>query len=316
MAKHLIILVHGIRDPGFWQDELRDLFENETQKANLNQPAPDVVKVETIKTEVVDIFGFIAPIKFFRQKYIDRAKEKINNLLFDKKYKDYKKTIIAHSFGTYIVANILDENINLVLDKVIMCGAIVPNQFRWGHILKINFKGNPTAIINEFSPLDIFPLLAKRVTYGFGDIGTMGAGAPIRDRNHYISHSGYLKIKFAKDYWIPFIFKDTIKKGPSKPEDFSLPWYFLLTRIPLNYMSVFIVIVLALSGLLLVHKMLNGGVFKAALKYPVNGSEEKNNTQHDVSIIGQWSPDAEDPDRKILHYKNKINKENEIENFF
>lgn len=271
-GKHLIILVHGIRDPGFWETTLSDLLGQKENDENVAD-----VHVEAIKTEVVDLFRFIAPTTVFRKKFIDDVETSITSCVFDDKFKDYKKTIIAHSFGTYIVSEILHRNTNIKIDQLIMCGGIVNNDFRWDRVRKINFTENsdtnPT-ILNEYSPKDIWPVLAKVFAFGYGNIGSKGVGkAGVRDRKHYIPHHGYLNKGFVEEYWVPFIFESKIAPSPKGPNKFKTPWFFIFTKIPINWMSVAIGIISAWIAAISVYKVSYSGNLVTRIEFEAPATE-------------------------------------------
>jgi len=263
--KHLIILVHGIRDPGFWQNSLRDMFEGEG----------DNIHVATIRTDVIDVFKFLSPITIFRRQFVNDVEKSITNLVFDENYRDHQVTIIAHSFGTYIVTNILHENTDIEIDKLILCGGIVPNNFRWDRIRKINFRSLPKNsrhqenIINEYSPRDIWPLLAKTCAIGYGNGGSKGCGDPcVYDRSHFIPHSGYLVKSFAEKFWKPFIFQNKIVSDPEGDlEGRKLPGYFILTRIPINLMAVVLFAAAIYTLSIVYYKIIYIGGIRSAIFY-------------------------------------------------
>ena len=46
-------------------------------------------------------------------------------------HRDADCSIIAHSFGTFVVARILRDNTDLELDRIIFCGSVVSHKFRF-----------------------------------------------------------------------------------------------------------------------------------------------------------------------------------------
>jgi hypothetical protein len=64
----------------------------------------------------------------------------------------------------------------------------------------------PKSVINEVGSLDIWPIIANSVTWGYGSTGTFGfQTVGVRDRYHNISHSDYFKPGFAEKFWVPWI---------------------------------------------------------------------------------------------------------------
>lgn len=188
--KRMVIFVHGILSPGFWMNTLRPLFLAEQ------------MIVRPIGFHVLDIFRFLFGR---RRQAIDRVKQQIQSAVAA--HPDAELTIIAHSFGTYVVSRILDEDFSIKLTRLIMCGGIVPRDYRWDKVARFNSQ-NANAnvdIVNEISGRDRWPIMARHSTYGYGDVGTIGCqDNNVQDRRHYIPHSGYLTATFAQQYWIPF----------------------------------------------------------------------------------------------------------------
>lgn len=266
LDKYLIILVHGIRDPAFWNKRLKELFETHA----------DNVFVAPIKTDVVDVFRFISPTTGLRRKFVEDVRTKINGLVFSDQFKNRKKIIIAHSFGTYIVSKILDENTNIKIDKLIMCGNIVRNDFRWERIRKLNFRdhgdgvGTDHAIINDFSPNDIWPVLAEACAFGYGNGGSKGIGDPssVFDRQHSIKHGDYLDTEFADKYWVPFIFYDLIiEEDTIESAEIKAPWHFIFTRIPINFMGLALCLFGVFVSMAATYQVLHTGHLFAAIEY-------------------------------------------------
>ncbi|MEP1208321.1 MAG: hypothetical protein ABJM29_08785 [Rhizobiaceae bacterium] len=277
--KHLIVLVHGIRDTGTWFQDLKDFFESQSDEYGVE------VKVEGISPDTVDIFRFISPTTIFRKTFIHRVEDHIRPLLSDSRYRDHHKTIIAHSFGTYIVSQILHENIDIEVDKLILCGNIVPNDFRWDRVLKTSFtttqqtpgKASVPKVINDYSIKDIWPILAKVMAFGYGNGGSRGIQRPdIQDRKHYIGHGDYLNEQFAKDYWVPFIFEHKVASVPD-PEPSAghkLPWFFFFTRVPINWMAVAVMVLGLYCSATLVYNLSHIGGVSTALAFNSAGQDD------------------------------------------
>jgi pimeloyl-ACP methyl ester carboxylesterase len=108
----LIILVHGIRTRAMWQNPLKAEFE----KAGL--------KVELTNFDYFDLISFLVPLKYFRNKKIARISKQLRQAI--SLYSDPNVSVLAHSFGSYIIAEILAAEPDLKLHRVVFCGSIVP----------------------------------------------------------------------------------------------------------------------------------------------------------------------------------------------
>jgi hypothetical protein len=234
--KPLILFVHGIRDPGFWTNDLCQLFEGHGFVA------------KAIGYGVFDAFRFLLG---FRRRPAVIVKQQIDNAISDLADPGAEVTIIAHSFGTYIVSRILDDDPNIKIKRFIMCGAIVPQTFRWDKVARFNVQKAKSKfqdanaqgakqkiqIINEHSARDIWPIMARHATYGFGDTGATGSAnmVDVQNRRHDLPHSGYLSLDFAKCHWVPPIVRGEILKYPKVPA--RNPWFFFLTKSPVRIIS-------------------------------------------------------------------------------
>lgn len=214
--KRMVLFVHGILSPGFWMNTLRPLFLAEG------------MIVKPIGFHVLDVFRFLFGR---RRQAIDRVKLQIQSAIAE--HPDAELTIIAHSFGTYVVSRILDEDFSIKLTRLIMCGGIVPRNYRWDKVARFNSqRANASVdIVNEISGRDRWPIMARHSTYGYGDVGTIGCqDNNVQDRRHYIPHSGYLTATFAQNYWIPFFNPAPQQLPPIVPRRSS--WLLALNWLP------------------------------------------------------------------------------------
>lgn len=187
---HIIVLVHGIRTYGHWQEEAKRFFEKDVN-----------FKAYPVRYGYFNLFEFLLPFNVFRKKAADKIIEDI--VTIRRKYPNAKLSIISHSFGTYNVSRLLFSQTELDNDvhSLIMCGAIVPNDFPW-HLLSPRINGN---VRNDFSYLDPWPAIAKAITTGYGAIGTYGAqDSDVLDVRHEKGHSDYFSTP-TYEAWKTFI---------------------------------------------------------------------------------------------------------------
>lgn len=118
-------------------------------------------------------------------------------------------SIIAHSFGTYIVASVLDRHNFVRYDAVVLCGSIVDRDFAW----------DPTRVrrvLNDVAGKDaIVGLLARacvrRWIPGSGASGREGfrtsPDSHIRNAAFptYSHSTHFITSRHCRDYWVPFI---------------------------------------------------------------------------------------------------------------
>jgi hypothetical protein len=140
---------------------------------------------------------------------------------------------IAHSFGTYILANILFRAFDLIAYRVVFCGSVVKYNFPF-HQIADRFT---TPILNEVGAKDIWPAMAESITWGYGSAGTYGFRGPrVRDRWHPgARHNYFLDPKFCRQYWIPFFRDGKIVESEADPENPAC-WVQAISFVRLKYL--------------------------------------------------------------------------------
>ena len=227
-TKRLVLLIHGIRTEADWADMAKPILEDED------------TKVVPIKYGFFDVFRFICPF-FTRNRPIAEIHWKISRAIFE--YPGAEITVIAHSFGTFAMSRILKENPAIKISKMILCGSIIKQNFKWGE-----FRNLPK-IINDCGVRDNWPLLAGSGTWGFGCSGTFGFGSvEVHDRFNNYGHGGFFDEEFIRNLWVPFI-----KSGEIKDSKFLRPpvalWRSLLKVIQIRWLLVLgVIFVVALGG--------------------------------------------------------------------
>lgn len=219
--KQVVLLVHGIRTQAAWTEMVKKLLEETGE-----------FEVQPIKYGFLDTFRFLFP--FFTRKAPIRR--------FVREYRDTKLlkpgasiSVVAHSFGTYIVAKALEQETDIVFDKVVLCGSIVPDDFR---VAPHRAQLGADPILNDCGTHDVWPVLAKSATWGYGATGTFGFGSNgIRDRFHKFTHSAYFDETFVKEFWLPYF-----KQGHITPTLWEMQrpnppyWQSLLSIAPLRWL--------------------------------------------------------------------------------
>jgi len=80
-------------------------------------------------------------------------------------------SIVAHSFGTYILGNALLRYPYLRFDKVLLCGSILPCHFPWDRILE---RGQVQAVRHEYGRDGAWARVLGWFVPGTGTSGTEG----------------------------------------------------------------------------------------------------------------------------------------------
>jgi hypothetical protein len=230
--RQVVVLIHGIRDHALWQQEIRDILE--------------VAGFKVVSTNYgrFDLIRFLMPIGFFRKKAIAEVLNQLNITFHSNPGSEV--SVIAHSFGTYIIGHILRDNFNLKFDKIILCGSVLKYNFPFEQFQN-RFSSE---IINEVGTKDIWPAFAESVTAEYGSAGTFGFHRPlIYDRWHNGAGHGYfLDENFCRKYWLPFLKDGTVVPDSESPEQ---PHWLAktLSIFKLKYLFISLFLGLGIAGL-------------------------------------------------------------------
>ncbi|HLP63454.1 GNAT family N-acetyltransferase [Flavobacterium sp.] len=197
-----IVTIHGIRRDNRWYEEI---------------PNMEVINELNIDVLYFD-YGFFSFFKFLTKKQRNKI---INN--FSQFYSDNFKgentilpSIIAHSFGTYVVFQAMKKYDVIKFDKIIFCGSILNSKLDFRDLIaKQQFK----QLKNDHGKLEWFLKYTRYIIdKDCGKAGKVGfLDIPLDKKNmiinseSYKSHSEYfLPINMEKN-WIPFLIEDIQK---------------------------------------------------------------------------------------------------------
>lgn len=232
MSKTIVVLIHGIRTAAWWQSRVATVFEG----------APDV-KVIPLKYGYFDLVRFLCPFGVCRRAPIERLRKQLEGIR--QKYPGHRLVVFAHSYGTYALSKILMENPYFTFDRVVLCGSIISEGYDWNRVdNQILFADKRDAIINECGTRDIWPVLAKSVSWGYGASGTYGFGAfNVRDRFHELTHSQFFEDAFIRQHWLPIVTDQPIAFSTGDKAGLAAPAWFGLLRVPLRWLAVSVAVI-------------------------------------------------------------------------
>ena len=217
-VKHLVIVVHGFNDYARWQDKIRkDLEANGFTVALTNYGR-------------MGFFAFLSSIPYFRRRVIDEVWRQIQDA--KKIHSDAQQvSIIAHSFGTYIVGQILQEQRLLQVNKLVFCGSVLPHTF---HFAQITDQFD-TPVLNDVGTADQWPAIGEKLTSFCGSAGTYGFKRPgVRDRYHNgAKHNYFFLNDFCNKFWIPFLRNGVIVESNKDAAD-PPGWIKFISQFPLK----------------------------------------------------------------------------------
>jgi pimeloyl-ACP methyl ester carboxylesterase len=221
--EQLVLLVHGIRTQAEWQGMVRDSL---TRVGTV---------VEPIKYEYFDAFRFWFPF-FTRKLPLKQVLWKVRHAIG--RHEGREVVIIAHSFGTYAILNILVDQPDIRCTRLLLCGSVVDRAFRWDKL------ANLPEVLNDCGSRDIWPVLAQSLSWGYGASGTFGFGTPgVRDRAHDCRHGDYFNKEFVERYWLPWLHHGIYVPSEFESTQPASPWWrSVLTILPLRWMAVAVVL--------------------------------------------------------------------------
>jgi pimeloyl-ACP methyl ester carboxylesterase len=205
--RDVVILIHGIRDHARWSAEIR------------NTLAAAGFVTEPTNYGRFGLWDFFSPFGGGRRRAQEELSQQLS-MVFER-YPDRRISVIAHSFGSYLLTRIMAQNPQLKFERVISCGSVVKRTTNFRAIAS-SFQGSAPAgtldrnILNEVGDSDPWPAIAESLTFIYGAAGTRGLRKPfITDR--YFAEAGhgfYLNSAFCKKYWVPYLRSGKVVASP------------------------------------------------------------------------------------------------------
>lgn len=198
-----------------------------------------------------DAIRFLLPFTWPKRRVIEKIEGTVLEVIGNESIA--KVSLIAHSFGTYIAAQLLQRNSSLRLHRLILCGSVLNNHYPWSihkhQIELVDPNGYPMVrVINDCGWRDVWPVLANFVTWGYGYGGRFGFQTEtVLDRFHDANHSDFFEEDFIRKYWISIISAgrvvDAEEERPATPY-----WLQLSTVLKLPYLLLVAVVVSVTIG--------------------------------------------------------------------
>jgi pimeloyl-ACP methyl ester carboxylesterase/SAM-dependent methyltransferase len=206
LDRKVVIPLHGIRTHAEWQRAFVDV----AQKHNLYCP------LEKWNFGRFSLIRFLLPrqreakIRWFRSAY-DDLNDSRDAALGDNNL----PSLVAHSFGTYIVGYALLKYKNIRFDKIILCGSILPTDFPWKTIID---RGQVRELRNEYGVKDFW---VRRVNWFVNKAGSSGQSGftqnglklqsdRIIQEEFIFEHSEYFNRGHMDQFWIPFLLRPSV----------------------------------------------------------------------------------------------------------
>lgn len=212
------LVVHGMNTRGEWQETLTWL---------VGRTYRHMVPVATYK------YGKIQPgvlFHFRRRQLLQRLAVKMKALEREAVVAQLEggPDVIAHSFGTWLVAHVLLRDESLKVGRLILLGSILPPDFPWTRLVE---RGQVEAILNHGATNDRWVPLAQWVIPGSGPGGTRGFPAPVHNIPATgLGHSDYFLQRHLRplftNVWQPFLAwrVPRFRTKPVVPKRWSAVW--------------------------------------------------------------------------------------------
>ena len=238
-TRETVLLIHGIRTQAEWAQRVIAALDE----------VPSVTVVPT-RYGFFDIIRFLLPFETLRRAPVRR----VTRLIRDEISRGpVRLSVIAHSFGTYIVAKVLEGEPDIDFYRLVLCGSIIPESFEWSRYKhRLRQDSDRWQVINDCGTMDIWPVLASSVTWGYGASGRFGFGdGRVKDRFFNLDHGGFFERAFIEDYWLPFFSHDLVRDGLT--DRTKAPWLLsAITVLKIRHVLLSVALLIAtLLGLLL-----------------------------------------------------------------
>jgi pimeloyl-ACP methyl ester carboxylesterase len=193
----VVFPLHGIRTLAEWQKAFADLAAKHSW----------ICPLDRWHYGIFSIFNFVNPrdrfakVTWFRSRYTEALNEYQTIIDGD----EDRPSVVAHSFGTYILGYSLLRYNNIKFDKVILCGSILPTNFPWDELIE---SGQVHAVRNDIGVEDFWSKVCGFVVPGTGPSGKQGFSKKhprLIQTEHNLTHSEFFESSWMKENWIPFL---------------------------------------------------------------------------------------------------------------
>jgi hypothetical protein len=196
----LVIAIHGVRTHADWHKKFAQILNDRGNRFRLYD------------------YGFYRLHRFLfsrsRQHQVNLFHEEFNRIILE--HKDIldlndplrRPSVVAHSFGTFILGECLRKYRHVRFDKILLVGSILPCDFDWADIFaheQANFVRNERGLYDWVVPLA--PWVAK-LTGPSGNDGFTFVGSGF-EQDHFpkYGHSDFFWHGHITDKWLPFFSK-------------------------------------------------------------------------------------------------------------
>jgi hypothetical protein len=191
-----VMLLHGIRTYASWQKKLGDAlsqrgFVHDTYDYG-RFSLQSFIRKKKRKQQIEEFYTWYCTV---RDREVRNPKNR----------RDFRPSVVAHSFGTYIVGYALNRYEDITLGKLIFCGAILPCDFDWK---KLFARNQVLEVRNDYGVDDCWSRYSRLLVRDSGSSGADGFTilSPLvrNGRFELFGHSDYFQPGHY-DQWIQFL---------------------------------------------------------------------------------------------------------------
>lgn len=235
--RRVVIALHGIRTRAVWQRSFSEIAGRHGMSAHVDRWNFGYFSIFRLVTP----WSRLAKVRWFRQAYqmeFGEITEPGGRL----------PSVVAHSFGSYILGYALLRYPYLRFDKVLLCGSILPPDFPWAQLID---RGQVQAVRNEYGSQDPWTRMVGWFVEDAGPAGMRGfddAHPRLEQERFSFAHSEYFERGHMTSRWVPFLNAEVAERPAQEtPVLFRTadqPWAFYLGGLVLIVMLVAIVLAL------------------------------------------------------------------------
>jgi hypothetical protein len=224
-----VFSLHGIRTRGTWQKEIVPI---------LSRAGFHPVPLDYGYFMALQLAFFLSrrkQVDWFRDEYVRQCS----------RVHCERPSIIAHSFGTYLIAAAIEKYPQIHFDRIILTGSIIRPEFPWEEFIS---RGQVGAILNQHGGHDIWVRIVEWFVADAGPSGGRGfdSDVGIIQQNHPgFNHGDYFYDLNYISNWIPFLGGSEPGLAPVKPPKRLPNWRYRFT-----VLSCILVVAIAGYGLL------------------------------------------------------------------
>lgn len=139
-------------------------------------------------------------------KYYQDELEKLGPGVVDPADHTKRPSVVAHSFGSYIVGYAMEKYEDMKFDKVLVCGSVLPRAFDWSLLVA---RDQVNKVRNEYGVQDFWTWVVGYVVPRTGDGGHRGFSLDCsfleQKRFEKFNHSDFFTRRHFDTYWLPFV---------------------------------------------------------------------------------------------------------------